>query len=389
MNQLSSFTSSFERTAHARRTVSILLWVIGWLVLFDIAANKLFAYPADPKATSAGKLQLYFDYGRSMEGKLKRITRADPAQTAAITLAGWYQPLKALDHGTAAKPDTITIYGMSHAVRLAEALERTSGRFHARSVGAPGATANWSFGAFLRDDGRRGSKAAVLAIMSSTLPMINTMSPMTWNISFAMPYTADRFYVGPQGLTRVRPPYESFADYTATLADPKRLAAARDTLKRHDAIYDDFLFRESMLDQSALVRLFRRAYQQRQQRLIADEVINAAGVKRESEQVRVANGIVAAFAAQARAEGLIPVIYVVNSLGYSDHLYQALKPTLERDEIPVLSSHQLISPSDPRGYLPDSHFTDANDERLAVALAQIVEREEAKALRKAPAQAGF
>lgn len=388
MNRHSSFTSSSERPSSKRRAATILLWVMGWLIALDVATNVLFAYPRDPKATSASQLQLYFDYGRSMEGKLARITRADPDQTAPITLAGWYQPLKAVEHGTGRKGETVTIYGMSHAVRLAEALERTSPRFHARSVGAPGATANWSYGAFLRDADRSGSKAVVLAIMSSTLPMITTMSPLTWNISFAMPYTADRYYATPEGLRVARPPYDSFDGFVAAFQDPGRWKAARQVLRQHDAMYDDLLVRASPLDHSALVRLLRRAYQQRQQRMIAEGVITPRGFNPASEQVKVANAIVADFARHARSQGLIPVIFVVNSFGYSDHLYRALEPTLQRDAIPVLSSHRIVSPSDPSGYLPDSHFTDNNDNRLAEALAEIIAMEQAKAERRAPGQVG-
>lgn len=338
----------------------------------DVAVNLLLAYPSDPKATTANQLQLYFDYGRSMEGKLRRITRANPADAAPITQAGWYQPLKAVDQGTGSKPETVSIYGMSHAVRLAEALERTSPRYNARSVGAPGATTNWSYGAFLRDGGNRNSKAVVLSIMSSTLPMITTMSPMTWNSSFAMPYTADRFYATPQGLRVVRPPFDSYAGYTAAFYDPARWSAARATLKQHDSMYDELLMRDTALDHSTIVRLLRRAYMQREQRAASDRVIDARSVNVKSEQVQVARAIVADFARRARAQGQLPVIYIVNNFGFSDHLFRALQPTLAAERIPYLSSHTVVSPSDPRGYLPDTHFTDANDERLAVALAQVI-----------------
>ena len=70
---------------------------------------------------------------------------------------------------------------------------------------------------------------------------------------------------------------------------------------------------------------------------------------------------------------MIPVIYLVNNLGYSDNLFRALQPILEADKIPYLSSHTIVSPNDPRNYLPDSHFTDENDDRLAAALVEVIE----------------
>jgi hypothetical protein len=102
-------------------------------------------------------------------------------------------------------------------------------------------------------------------------------------------------------------------------------------------------------------------------------VLDNSGFRADSEQVRVAQAIVREFAAQARRDGIIPVIFIVNNFGYSDHLFRALSPALQADNIPYLSSHTVISPDDPRGYLPDSHFTDEADNKLAVALAKVIE----------------
>ena len=70
---------------------------------------------------------------------------------------------------------------------------------------------------------------------------------------------------------------------------------------------------------------------------------------------------------------MIPIIYIVNNLGFSDQLYRALLPTLEADNIPYLSSHTVASPNDPRKYVPNSHFTDAVDDEMARALVNVIE----------------
>jgi hypothetical protein len=263
---------------------------------------------------------------------------------------------------------------MSHSVRLANALNRTSRRYAARIVGAPGATANWSYGAFQRDLGGGRSKAVVLSIMSANLPMIDTMSPFTWNVSFPMPYTEDRYYEKNGRLTVVHPPFQSFEQYLSTFHDPAKWAAARRIIAANDTMYDPLLVRESVLDHSSIIRLIRRAYEQRLEREARSQVFTRGGFNATSEQIRVANGIVRDFAANARSHGLIPVVFVANNLGYSDSLYRALEGTLEAEHIPFLNSAAVVSPDDPRGYLPDSHFTDANDDRLARALAVVIDR---------------
>lgn len=378
MNPLNSSTSSSDEATARRRGFAMVGWALVWLVVLDIAANLAFAYPRDPKNLSPNPLALYFDYGRSMEGRLRRATRADSAATAPITLAGWYEPLTAVERPAKPGGTEVSIYGMSHAVRLAEALQAVSPRYQARSVGAPGAGTNWSYGAFLRDKGRGESRAAVLAIMSSTLPMIVSPTPMDWNTSFAMPYTADRFVLGDRGLTRIAPPYESFADYVRTLDDPAAWERALAQFERTDPFYDPLLVKETWLDNSTLFRLARRGWSQRRDAAWRTDVLTTEGYDAQSEPVRLANAIVADFARRARAEGIVPIIYIVDSFGYRDQLSRALAETLRRDNIPHLARDTLIDPMSPTAYLPDSHFTEANDRRLAQELDRILTAELAK-----------
>lgn len=381
MNQPSSSISSSEAAGLKslgilRRGWPTLAWTVLWLLMIDLVLGIAFQYPEDPKAMSPNPMALYFDYGRSMEGRLRRATRDDPEETAPITLAGWYDPLEDVIRPSLPGADEVTIYGMSHAVRLADAIPHVSPNFRIRSVAAPGASTNWSYGAFLRDPDRRRSRAAVLAIMSSTLPMILSPTPMDWNTSFAMPYTADRFVLGDEGqLSRIAPPYESFTDYVRTLRDPEAWRQALAQFARTDPFYDPFLVEATRLDHSTTIRLVRRAWSQRRDRAWRADVLTSEGFDAASEPVLVANAIVADFAREARAQGIVPVVYIVDSFGYGDQLTRALIVTLRRNRIPFVSSSQHVDPKMPTNYLPDSHFTDANDRILASALAQVLDDE--------------
>jgi hypothetical protein len=357
-----------------------LFWILCGLVVIDIVINVVFAYPSDPK-TIPSSLQLYFDYGRSAEGKLRRQTRANPVETAPMTLAGWYDPLRVLDPPTNPAKQIVTIYGMSHAARLGQALDRVSNLFSARNVWAPEAAPNWSYGSYLRDLGGGKSRAVVLAFMSANLVAIDTMSPMSWNTDLPDPYTSDRFVLDRGQLGVVHPPYTSFRDYALALAAPERWRQALDDFAAHDTMYNPLLVPANLLDHSSLFRLLRRAYAQRYFRQKRKDVLDTSGFNPQSEEVQVARAMVRNFASRAREDGIIPVIYIVNNFGYSDYLFEALKPALDADKIPYVSSHTVVSPNDPRGYMSNSHFTDAVDDRLAHALEQVIQAEEAKAVR--------
>jgi hypothetical protein len=371
----STFSSDKART---RFILYLVISTLGSLALLDLIICTLFAYPGNPKATNPTRIQMYFEYGRSTDGQLARMTRRDPSKTAPITLAGWYDPIVAEEPKEPQNLPIITIYGMSHAVQLAHALGRVTHAYTARAVGAPGATANWAYGAYLRDRGGHKSTAVVLALMSANLPMITTMTPMTWNIGFPMPYTADRFYAQEDQLKVVHPPYDSFEGYTRAFQDPLKWAAACATFAKNDTMYDTFIRSASFLDHSSLVRLIRRAYGQRLARNAGRGVLDQSGFNPKSEQVKVARAIVTNFARQARSDGMIPVVYLVNNFGYSNYLYQALEPALAQDKIPFVSSDRVASPSDPRAYLPNSHFVDSVDDRLAQTLISVVEAERQK-----------
>jgi hypothetical protein len=373
MNQLNLFIFNSDGTLRRLgAAIHVAVWVFLGLVAIDVSINLLFAFPSAPKVTNPSRLQSYFEYGRSIEGQLSRMTRTDRSQTAPITLAGWYDPLVIEGLPSEPKKPIISFYGMSHAVRLGLALARNSDRFTARTVGAPAATGNWAYGAFLRDRGGGNSRAVVLAFMSANFPMITTMSPMTWNTDSPMPYTADRFYLDDNQLRIIHPPYASFERYAEAFSDPAKWSVQRDLFAKNDSMYNSFIIRANVLDHSSLFRLVRRAYAQRFVRNARKAVLDSSGFRADSEQVKVARAIIHNFARLARIDGEIPVIFLVNNFGYSDYLFKALSPVLLEDHIPYLSSHTVVSPDDPRGYLPDSHFTDEVDDKLARALVQVI-----------------
>ena len=85
--------------------------------------------------------------------------------------------------------------------------------------------------------------------------------------------------------------------------------------------------------------------------------------------------MIVAFAQSARAQNKLPIIYIVNNEGRSDHLYRAVQPVLDKYEIPYLSSHIICPPDDPKVYLgTNSHFTPEKDIELAKEMINIIKR---------------
>lgn len=96
----SSLSTSSSEHAHSKRPnsrarlqqniLSIVLWTIGALILIDAMVGFAFRLPLDPRRAPSS-LQVYFDYGRSIEGKLRHEVGSTPEQDAAIVKAGWLE----------------------------------------------------------------------------------------------------------------------------------------------------------------------------------------------------------------------------------------------------------------------------------------------------------
>lgn len=377
MIQLNSFISSFRQHKNFAECLRLIFWILIFLGAIDLMLNILFAYPQDPQVTKPHRLSLYFDYGRSTEGKLKRMTGDSPANTAPITLVGWYDNIKRIKPLKIVKmkgSKRISIYGMSHAMRLSQAFSKVSNNMTVRAITAPSATANWAYGAYLRDKEYYESDIVVLTFMTLNFPMITTCTGLTWNPDLPVPYTYDRFYVSKNKLKRITPIINNFYDYSKLLRKKSDWISFKKYLAKHDEFYNPFIFEESVFDQSSLFRLLRRAYAQRVIKNRRNKVLNHnhRSMNTNNESIDIALQIISAFSANARENNALPVVYIVNNLGFDDLLYQLLLPAIEKEKILVLSSHTVHSPNDASGYLPDSHFTDEVDEKLARELVRLI-----------------
>lgn len=364
-----------NRTAYY---LKIVFWMIVNLILIDLAINLLFHHPTDPHARPS-RLQDYFEYGRSVEGKLDRMTRPDADASSPRVRGGWLNSdkFKGLPD-KASKRDNILIalYGMSHTQELWWAIQKIDSRFDIRGFMAAGAAPNWSYAAYEMDRGRHKADVVVLGILTDSITPITATTGMTAFFDSSFPYTFPRYTVKNDILFSAYPPFYDAKGYIEHFYNQRKWKSFRVWLSENDKYYDPFLFRRSILDHSALFRLMRRAYAEREKQKIAQSVYMQTGFDENSEEIIVLRAIIKEFAESARSDNIIPVIYIVNSKNRGDHLFRALKPVLDANRIPHLSTHIICPPDDPRNYLTEnSHFTPSKDLELAQAMIDIIEHE--------------
>jgi hypothetical protein len=366
-----------EVPASPARALAPFAWILFYLVVIDVGLNVAFHYPRDPRNIKPSRIQQFFEYGRSVEGKFARMTRRTAEESAPIVASGWLE-----DNAAFVTPKSerhggpvVSVYGMSHAGLLADDLAKCSPDLDVRFVGAPGAVASWAYSAFVADHRHARSAVSILALMTVGIPKVGTTTGSTMYFEFAYPYSYPRLRVENGVLRAEPPPIASAAAFREALLDESRARwnAYVDWIAANDKYYDPLLFKASFLDRSTFVRLLRRAYASsvgdRLERGVYD---HRRGFDPQSEEAKVVQALVVDFARKARDDGSFPVIYIVNNLGTSDHAFRLLEPTLRANGIAYLSSHEICSPNDPRYYLPDSHFEPATNRRIAQAMADLI-----------------
>jgi hypothetical protein len=169
-------------------------WFCLALASFDTAINLLFPYPSDPLNTSPKALNLYFDYGRSLEGKVTRQMGPTDLTSAPVARAGWLADVPNPAELAQPKPGhhLISLYGMSFVGHLAEAMQKLDPSLDLRMHLGPAAPPNHTFAAYQRDRGQQQADIAVFGILASSVKGMDAMSGMNLMVDVPAPFTFPR-----------------------------------------------------------------------------------------------------------------------------------------------------------------------------------------------------
>lgn len=362
-----------------RESVKTGLWFIFFLVSFDVITNFLFPYPADPRQTSVGSFNQYFDYGRSIEAKILRQIGDTNKTTDPLALAGWIDPQKWQQDSLPTRPEAGTnllmaTYGMSFSNQVSREVENLESDITLRLIAGPGIPANHSFAAYNADRDNHKADIAMFGILASSVKGMAAMSNMTWGFEVPAPVTYPRYFVQAGELQKIDPKISSIRQLRRAQENLQEWQAFVSQVQEYDRFFDPFIFEHNILDKSALVRLLRRSYGQAHQRRIESQIYTSAGFNIESEEIQALKVMVQKFAATARKDGRLPIVLLLNDRGYQDHLFQVLQPILEANDIPYVSTHTIAPATDASNFLGDGHFTEAANQDIAQEVLNIIQQ---------------
>jgi hypothetical protein len=349
---------------------------LSFLIGFDVAVNFLYPHPTDPRQRPSGQLVTYFDYGRSIEGKIRRLIGPTDETSGPLASAGWIDGddiAKQPDRAARRDGLLVTVYGMSFSLQVGTAMAELDSRITLRLLGGPAAPANHSFAYYQRDRGGN-AQVVILGVLASSVMGLATNNGMTWRFEGPAPFTYPRFRSTPAGLKARWPSARTLEEMREALGDPDSWDQLIAQIRADDDVYDPFLFTHNALDRSALIRLIRRAWSQRTLGQVRRRFYNSSGFVQDSDEIKTLCAILAAFSDEVHKDGKLPIVLLIQDPNYRDHLYQAVKSTIEEKAIPYVSTHTICPTTNPKHFLPDSHFTPEANQLIARAALEVIDR---------------
>lgn len=350
--------------------------VVVFLLAIDAGLGLWLGPPPRGPDVSGNQLHRYFEYGRSTEGKIRLMVGPTEALTHPLALTGWLEPPADQPREVPAGAERlVAVYGMSFSGHAAMAMHEQNPKLAVRTTGGPGATLAHSYAMYQRDRGEHDATVIVLGILASSFPSLSTVTHATWNFEAPSPHFYPRYSLEHGTLSATPPPLASLDELRAALADEDRFDRVLAELARTDVYYDPFVFRESALDGSVIVRSLRRAWGQRVKRAAIARFHGSGGFTNELDAVEIARAIVRAFVAEVRGDGKLPVLLLIHDQGYADDLFRTLWPVIEETHVAFVSTHLIAPASDSSNFVRDGHFTHEKNLRIGQALGDVINRE--------------
>ena len=375
LNNLFIFNSKSKPLHPIANAIKTAFWFIIFLIILDVAFNLLFPYPSDPLNISPSQMSLFFDYGRSVEAKVQRQIGPTDDTSSPLSRAGWL--ISDETNTLPTHPDSgsnllLATYGMSFSNQVSEAVQAIDPRITLRIVAGPAAPPNFAFTAYNLDRKKHKASVVMLAILASSLPAMDAISGMNWNPEVPPPYTFPKYCVKNEKLQAIWPEIKSLKELREAFKNEQKWHKFVVQMSIHDRFFNSFIFTHNFLDNSALIRLVRRGWQQSYLGNVIQEIHTNKGFNPVWNQIPVLQAMIKEFTITAKLDGKVPIILLLNDRKYGDHLFKILQVTLEKENIPYVSTHNIVPANNLKNFLGDGHFTKEANSKIASEVLKII-----------------
>jgi hypothetical protein len=326
--------------------------------------GRAFLYPADPSMDPPSPLETMLEGGRSTSGKLRRMSQMGEIPWP---LRGNWIGAPQIDVRAGDGPLRVGFFGNSFMERTVSQFVRQNPTAVVKSCIGTYSPPSHALGCYRRAQSELSVDFAVLGVLASTWPVSRSFSNSTFRFTNPEAYTYPIYETDADGrLVEIQPLVQTREALTRRFEDADYNRQWLEQLNTHDRTYNSFVYDESILDNSVLVRLVRRAYANRMQRNVESSYRGPVSFD------PLWRDIVRTFAAEVRAAGGVPIVALFHDFGFADDLFHALRPVLDAERIAFVSTHTLFNANDKRTFGTDDHYTKANDAAVAAAISSII-----------------
>ena len=169
-----------------RESLRVACYVVAWIALADWAIGAALR----PGSTRAPDFQRYFEYGRSVEGKLAHMLNG--MRDDRIIESGWIDQEQLKQLPSTLEPGTdmlVATYGQSFTMNAVNGAAAVDKSMTLRRVGGPGAPASHSYWAYRMDAPLRKADVVVFGVLALAGSWIGTqLLRFTFHVFDRFPY---------------------------------------------------------------------------------------------------------------------------------------------------------------------------------------------------------
>lgn len=352
MNQRNSSTSNSDQTAAT--TLRGVLATAGWFVVC-IGVFELAVLGLARLGDATQPLHTYFDYGTSVESKLRVIAGEAHLAERHVFNAGWLDDI-------ALPPSNehydLAVYGMSFAHDLVLMLEQLRPSLKVRALYGPGAPLSHSYASYREDAPKRRAQAVMIPVLSDGIPYLTSMTHDTVEPDHVQPMTWPRYEVQDGEPVLVAMPVLRSADALrrALSSDPALWQQHLDMLAAHDRYFSRFSYAADWTEHVAALRLVRRAFAHARTHDIRAHIKTQAGFVPDSEAAELARALLRRYIRDVLEAGELPVVVLFDAPGEPAWLQDLFGAVLAEARVPVIRSQDHCDAGHRENFNADGHY---------------------------------
>jgi hypothetical protein len=366
---------SYPNAAKFRRVATVFVSTALILFSLDYLLGRAL-YSLQNRNAGLQSLARYFDYGRSIEGKLEKTIGLKHNQTDQVVKAGWLSTKDWSDRPSQPAQSggkIVAVYGQSFAFNASREMQRQLPGITLRLIGGPAAPLSHSYAAFEADQPLRGKvDAVIVGVLASSISKMGKISMVSSTFESPAPFTFPSYSLDRHGAIQHEQPLITSSEVMIDAFQQRSPLWTKFVaqIRAHSPEMDRFTTEANILDTSILVRMIRRGWVNSRAQDAEGPVDPFGRSAGFDSQMPIARALIEDMARKTNARGELLIVILLNDRGYDRALGVDFQDAIEPYGITVVNTSNLFSSKDPTSFIPDGHYSEEANHKIGSALVK-------------------